>query len=678
MKNFTLYSMKRAIAISALVIFSMVVFGQMPAAITISPSNATANDSITLTFDPSKACFQNATLVGASIIYMHSGVTIGGTDWSYVITADSPTGGADGTPTTLLPNGDGTYSKKYLPSAYYGFPAGSVVTRLCAVFNGGDWNHDGRDFKADLTCGDFFIPLHYAQTAPTFEFTVNMQKAMNDGIFDPASGDVVYTVLEGNDTVAMTTLGGTTPNKFAATINTGIDSGVVYNYKFRINQNTYETVERQITGTPGTTAVENWWNDVPIIPPAIVTFQVDMQYQVAKGTFNPATDSVDIAGTMNSWGGSAYMTRVPGNVCTYEISYTFDTTAVKIQEYKYRINKDWATSEFPNGGANRMMWVPGTAKTILNVYDNYKPGTVPMTFKCHMLYQINAGHFDPAIDYLDVAGGMNGWGAYDVLFDRGHDSIYVINMNIDTGYIHNGLPVEFKFRFNGDWSTAEFPNGSNRSYSIQDTTGGVQNLVDVWYNDLNPGIATPPWAYDLAITGNLSVTSVVTGTYTYEDVNYLPEGASTYKWYRADSISQATPEEITGATAVTYTLAAADANKYIAFEVTPIAQGPGDSLVGKAVKGWSAAKVAGVGIPANNSYNVKFYPNPVTDVLYFDNLENIQKIEIYSVIGQHVYVTETKNMTKISMNTSNLKSGVYFIKFYTNDKNYTTAKFVKN
>jgi len=33
---------------------------------------------------------------------------------------------------------------------------------------------------------------------------------------------------------------------------------------------------------------------------------------------------------------------------------------------------------------------------------------------------------------------------------------------------------------------------------------------------------------------------------------------------------------------------------------------------------------------------------------------------------------------KLSINMSNLKSGIYFLKFYGKDNSYSTAKFIKN
>jgi Secretion system C-terminal sorting domain len=412
------------------------------------------------------------------------------------------------------------------------------------------------------------------------------------------------------------------------------------------------------------------------LPSITVTFRVDMTYQFAKGTFNPFSDSLDVPGTMNLWAGSPRMTQ-GGSSLVYESVYTLDSNTV--QQYKYRINRNWATSEFPNGGPNRMYRVPNHNDTITSVYDDYDPGTVPMTFKCHMGYQMKMGRFDKVMDYLDIAGTMNGWGAYDVLFDRGNDSVYVITMNIDTINVTNQTPIEFKFRINGDWNNSEFPNGGpNRIGRVQDTTGGFQNIVDVWYNDQDPNIPVPPMALNVDLQGNLKVNDTLTGSYTYEDVNSDPEGASQYRWFRADSITQVIPDTISGAVSLKYVAVAADSGKYIAFEVTPVAA-TGIPLIGDPVRKWSSAKViSSLGIHENNSVSIRFYPNPVGDMLYIENLGSIEKIEIYNIVGEKMLSLPDTRTRKISLNTSNLKTGVYLIKFYGHDMGSSTLKFIKN
>ena len=59
-----------------------------------------------------------------------------------------------------------------------------------------------------------------------------------------------------------------------------------------------------------------------------------------------------------------------------------------VAEYKFRINGDWATSEFPDGGANRMAWATQSPITLSHVYNDYNPNTWPVTLNVDMNTEI--------------------------------------------------------------------------------------------------------------------------------------------------------------------------------------------------------------------------------------------------------------------------------------------------
>ena len=79
-----------------------------------------------------------------------------------------------------------------------------------------------------------------------------------------------------------------------------------------------------------------------------------------------------------------------------------------------------------------------------------------------------------------------------------------------------------------------------------------------------PNPPTPPTASDVSISGTPRVGQVLTGSYTYGDVEGDLEGASTFRWLRDNVV-------IAGATARSYALVAADEGALIRFEVTPVA-----------------------------------------------------------------------------------------------------------
>jgi hypothetical protein len=93
-----------------------------------------------------------------------------------------------------------------------------------------------------------------------------------------------------------------------------------------------------------------------------------------------------------------------------------------------------------------------------------------------------------------------------------------------------------------------------------------------------------PVASSVAISGTVTVGQTLTGSYSYDDADPDAESASTYQWYRQDDTSGTNRAAISGASGTTtagsgglpttgsipgYTLAVADAGKYIVVGVVP-------------------------------------------------------------------------------------------------------------
>jgi len=121
-----------------------------------------------------------------------------------------------------------------------------------------------------------------------------------------------------------------------------------------------------------------------------------------------------------------------------------------------------------------------TSLAILMIISFGFAANVNLTFKVNMTEQIDKGNFDPNSDYVDIAGNFNGWGGNPIpLTDADADSVW--EMTLDS-LIAVDDELEFKFRINGSWDTAEFPDGSNRTYTVQ---SGAQTY-SVWWNDFDP------------------------------------------------------------------------------------------------------------------------------------------------------------------------------------------------
>src|SRR3990172_7215257 len=134
------------------------------------------------------------------------------------------------------------------------------------------------------------------------------------------------------------------------------------------------------------------------------------------------------------------------------------------------------------------------------------------------------------------------------------------------GAVAVGAIVEFDVTAaiggNGTYSFAMDSNNSNGVYyrSRQAEINPPALVITTGGGPAN----TPPTASNVTITGTAQVGQLLTGNYTYADADGDAEGTSTYRWLR-----NGVP--ISGATAKTYTLVAADQGALIRFEVTPVA-----------------------------------------------------------------------------------------------------------
>ncbi len=144
------------------------------------------------------------------------------------------------------------------------------------------------------------------------------------------------------------------------------------------------------------------------------------------------------------------------------------------------------------------------------------------------------------------------------------------------------------------WYTAESTDGNNK----QVISGATSKTYTLTTNDLNQyvgfevtphdgidygekkrsslfgpikpeGSNTLPSATDLTVSGNLTASSTLTATYTFNDADGDSENESIYQWYTAENSDGSNKQVISGATSKTYTLTTNDLNQYVGFEVTP-------------------------------------------------------------------------------------------------------------
>jgi len=497
-------------------------------------------------------------------------------------------------------------------------------------------------------------------------FSVNMSKAVDRQLFEPGS-DQVYVEPDHGILPLMMVQG---PGYvYTLTVFNLLDSGVTYHYHYNINLTTPESVDRTVTIPPNTDTLSSWWNDDPANR---TTFVVNMTYAVANGLFNPDADSVCIAGTMNGNEPSPAMVRASPS---FDYSIVYGLAPATVQQYKYLINGDTARSELKNKPP-RIVRIADSLMTCTSDFDNYDPEKRPMTFACDMGYYVRANHFDPSSDYLDVAGNFTG-SRGDALFDTDGDTIYTLEKQLDTTWFSQG-PLAFRFRINGDSSTAELPGKPDRTYAFHDTAGQDPNLYACHYNNLDPAVPTPPWAYGLGIQGLLIYKKVLSGIYSYENVNGIPEGNSTYRWLRSSDALGSDTVAIDSATQITYTVDTLDISKWLVFEVTPIAA-EGDSAMGKPMRFISSSNISAwdVGIKEYSGLIARLYPNPASDHISVEAKTKIDRIELFNYLNQPVLIKGEIGLKSDVLSIGHLPRGLYIVKATTKSGQTGVARVIK-
>ncbi|SDX44022.1 lamin tail domain-containing protein [Aequorivita viscosa] len=144
---------------------------------------------------------------------------------------------------------------------------------------------------------------------------------------------------------------------------------------------------------------------------------------------------------------------------------------------------------------------------------------------------------------------------------------------------------------------------------------------DDWIDVKCYALNTPPVATDLELVGTTSPGETVTASFSYSDADGDLAGSHTYRWYLADDDSGTGQTTVQSGTSSTFALTAAHENKYIAFEVTPVA------LTGES---------PGVAVMSDYRGPIVDGPPPASDLFiseYVEGSGNNKAIEIANFTG---------------------------------------------
>ena len=457
--------MKKILPIGFSLILLMVVAQWANAQIvTITPATATGWEEITLTLDANQACVPDGkqSILGSSDVRMHSAAFLydnvdnWGNAWGSVGIDYDATPKQDGFDyPSLTDQGDGIYTITFIPAEFYGVEDGSTIIGITAVFNGGSWDSEAKNNGED-GCADFFIDLAYTAPTPALKFKLDLTYQEELGNFDRATGKA-YVIVNDTEMEMDQLLIGIVPDARYELLLTEADDGITaetsYIYKFKMDDEEETVVREPIVAQNYQITADHWFNDIGK-PVGDIKFIVDMRYTAREGLFMPETDYVDIAGSLNDWDGADYHLTDDNGDSIYEILVE-ELALETIIEYKYRINGSWDDdkSEFPGGGPARHATVIEGNRDAKSIWNNTRPGYVPVTFSVNMSNEIEKGNFVPKKNYVDVAGTLTGWGGdlNDELIDADGSGIYVTNPPYFAPIGGEGDTMLYKFRIDSSW-----------------------------------------------------------------------------------------------------------------------------------------------------------------------------------------------------------------------------------
>lgn len=279
-----------------------------------------------------------------------------------------------------------------------------------------------------------------------------------------------------------------------------------------------------------------------------VVFQVNMNFQIAQGNFNPtAGDIVVVRGSFNGWGGVANQCTITGSDTVYKCTVDLDNSYVgQTIEYKFVI--------IPNGGsdnwesvANRTYGVTAGGGTIPAVYFNDQGwavmADVEVLFRVNMQVQLLNGNFDPnAGDIVVVRGSFNGWGgtSAQLTMETGSD-IYSAWIQMENMAV--GSNVEYKFVIvPGGGGNDNWESNDNRVITI---TGEEPDLLPPptgnGFGEITPAVVYfsnvgPDQILTMDVMVNFRV-NMRPAYYKLEEVGYIVGSVSTDTIWAIDEVA---------------------------------------------------------------------------------------------------------------------------------------------
>ena len=348
-------------------------------------------------------------------------------------------------------------------------------------------------------------------TTQEITFSVNMSHQILLGTFNPATDAVTVDWGDFTNFKALTAAGN---GVYTGTATIQAPQGLAVPYRF--------TIEPADSAAPLISETVSRFFDMPNAATTIsplyfnniegyrdVTFSVNMSVQQTLGDFNPATQTVEVRGPFNAWAGTALTAQGEGVYSgTVRVSGAAAAVPYKFFAGGYEAGGDRTfTLAFNSDRAP-------TPAQVLNTVFYSNVNTVPdfrqVTFAVNMSRQVSLAAFNPATDFLEVRGGMNGWNGGTVwrLTDGDSDGIYTGTFRIE-GAANTSVVYKFYNTASGAPNSG-YESGSDRTVTLGPVQT-AQNVAAVFFSNDSGATRQVTFAVDMSIQQAMGKFDPVTG-----------------------------------------------------------------------------------------------------------------------------------------------------------------------
>jgi pullulanase/glycogen debranching enzyme len=333
-----------------LFIFLLIGFGGF-SQITTSPSPALAEGPVTLTFNKTGTGLASYT----GTIYAHIGVTVDGTQWSFV----KGSWGNNTTQPSLTSIGGNSYTLQLTPNlySYFGIPTTSTISQICVVFRAASGSPQTQDYFINV--GAFQVNL----TTPAEGSTTILNAGANLNITANNTGGNAKYELFANNTL----------------INTNNSTS---NYSFNHTNITQNQNYRLVVTNGGDVKTKNFTaivNPVTVTEPMPAGARDGITYHDATSATlvlnAPGKDFVYVAGSFdnNNWQpGNAHAMKKDGTTGKFWLTLT-GLNPGQVYTYQY-----WVVDQTPVANSPALVKTADPFSTlVLSPYDDPYITTYP-------------------------------------------------------------------------------------------------------------------------------------------------------------------------------------------------------------------------------------------------------------------------------------------------------------